>query len=358
VDLTISEGTTGKTKEDEPLSEISVTEMEEPPVPPADSNVIGLTYDLGPDEATFDPPITLTFTYDPDEIPEGVSEENLVIAVWDEGASEWVTLEGCTVDPITHTITAPVSHFTAFTVLAYTHPATFTTSDLTLSPAEVDIERTVTISLLVTNTGDLTGSYQVTLKIDNITEATKEVSLAGGASRRVTFTTSKDVAGTYAANVDGLSGTFTVKLPPVPATFTTTGLTISPLGVNKGESVTFSVLVTNTGDLTGSYEVTLKINGVVVATEDVTLAGGASQKVTFTTAQEEAGTYSVTVDGLSGTFTVKAPPPPPPEVVPPPPEEVPPPPPVNWPLIGGIIAAVVVIGGLLGYFLWWRRRPA
>jgi len=218
VNLVINEDAVGKTKDDEPLSEISIAAMGEPPATPTDSSAIGLTYDLGPDEATFDPPITLILTYDPDEIPKGVSEENLVIAMWDEDAGEWITLEGCSVDPVTHTIMAPVSHFTAFTILAFTSPAAFTVGALTVSPTEADIGETVTISLLVTNTGDLAGSYEVTLKIGNVAIATKDVTLAGGASQTVTFTTDRDIAGTYAVNVDGLSGTFAVKtsLTPVP----------------------------------------------------------------------------------------------------------------------------------------------
>ncbi|GAI46454.1 unnamed protein product, partial [marine sediment metagenome] len=99
VALTIEEGTIGLTEEGEPLSEISITEVEDPPPPPADASIVGLTYELGPDGATFDPPITLTFTYDPDEIPAGVSEEDLVIAIWDADAGVWIELEGCTVDP-------------------------------------------------------------------------------------------------------------------------------------------------------------------------------------------------------------------------------------------------------------------
>ncbi len=116
--------------------------------------------------------------------------------MWDEGAGEWVNLDSI-VDPETNTITAEVSHFTAFTVLAYTRPAAFVASDLSISPAEVDIGETVTISVLVTNIGDLTGSYEVSLKVDNVVVATKEITLAGGASQKVTFTTTKDVAGTY-----------------------------------------------------------------------------------------------------------------------------------------------------------------
>jgi len=221
--------TVGKTNEGEPLSEISITEMEEPPVPPEDSSIIGLTYDLGPDGATFDPAITLTFTYDPADIPEGVDEGDLAIAMWDEESGEWIELTGCTVDPVTHTIIAPVSHFTAFTVLS-AGPAAFTASELNITPAEVNIGGNVTISVLVTNTGDLTGSYEVGLVIADTIIATEEVSLAGGESQTVTFTTYKDFAGTYEVGIDELSGTFIVKaaLTPTPTPTATPTATPTP----------------------------------------------------------------------------------------------------------------------------------
>lgn len=92
--------------------------------------------------------------------------------------------------------------------------------------------------------------------------------------------TDEDAAGTYTVDVNGLSGTFTVK---TKMPFIISDLTISPTEVDIGESITISVLVTNTGDLTDSRRLTLKINEVVVATKDVTLAGGASQAVSFTT---------------------------------------------------------------------------
>jgi len=89
--------------------------MEEPPPPPEDAHVIGLVYDFGPDGATFEEAIILTFTYDPDALPEGVSEEDLVIAYFVDG--EWVELDECVIDTETNTITASVSHFTTFAVI-------------------------------------------------------------------------------------------------------------------------------------------------------------------------------------------------------------------------------------------------
>ena len=115
----IPKGTKALTKAAKPLSKVTVTKMADPPAPPTGSNIIGLTYNLGPDGATFDPPITLTFTYDPGEVPEGATP---VIAFWDEDASKWAELAGCVVDEDAGTISAPVSHFTAFTILSVVTP--------------------------------------------------------------------------------------------------------------------------------------------------------------------------------------------------------------------------------------------
>ncbi|MFQ6122862.1 MAG: helix-turn-helix domain-containing protein [Dehalococcoidales bacterium] len=122
VELAIDEGTTGLTEEGEPLSEISLIWEPEPPEPPSGTNIVGFTYDLGPDGATFDPPITVSFMYREADIPERVDEEDLVIAFWDEDTGEWVVLEDITVDPVRNTISASVSHFTAFTIIAYIPP--------------------------------------------------------------------------------------------------------------------------------------------------------------------------------------------------------------------------------------------
>jgi len=217
VSLSIDKGTHGLTEEGTPLSEISIQPMAVPPSPPADSNVIGLVYDFGPEGATFDQPITITLTYDEAQIPEGVAEENLVIAWWDEEAGVWVELVSV-VDPVTNTITAEISHFTPFAILAGTPPAAFraSASALTITPDEVDISEEVTISVRISNTGDLAGDYEATLKIDNVVVATKDITLAGRASQKVTFTTTRDKAGTYAVTVNGLTGKFVVKAAPPP----------------------------------------------------------------------------------------------------------------------------------------------
>ena len=220
--VTIPAGTTALTRFGIPLTSMSSNPVT-PPSPPAGASVIGLAYDFGSDGATFEPPIEFEFTYDPAALPADVDEADLVIAYYDEATSSWVTLTS-TVDTVTNTITAQVSHFTTFTILAIPEPlvpAAFTVSDITISPATVNVKETVNISTTISNTGDIAGSYYVALTINGVPIATKAITLASGASQTITFTASGDVAGTYSVDINGKTGQFTVEAaavvtPPTP----------------------------------------------------------------------------------------------------------------------------------------------
>jgi hypothetical protein len=95
-------------------------------------------------------------------------------------------------------------------------PAEFVASDLTINPNEFTIDSKTTIQVTVTNIGELSGSYDVNLEIDDKVEATESITLAGGANQNVTFTISKSIAKTYTVNIGELSGTFVVKSKPTP----------------------------------------------------------------------------------------------------------------------------------------------
>ncbi|MFH0846901.1 MAG: MBL fold metallo-hydrolase [Chloroflexota bacterium] len=90
-----------------------------------------------------------------------------------------------------------------------------------------------------------------------------------------------------------------------PALFVVSDLSVSPSEVVAGSPVTIEVTVTNQGELSGTYAVTFKIDGIEVGAEQVTLKGGASTKVRFTGTKSAAATYLVTVNGQSGRFVVK-----------------------------------------------------
>jgi len=216
LNIVIPEGTTALSAEGDPLASLEFTVYETSPPPPQESNIVGVPYNLGPHGATFDQPVTLTWSYDPADIPFGMAEEDLVLAYYDEDASEWVVLPSV-VDPVNNILTAFLEHFTIFAILTPTAP---TFSSLSIFPPEVSIGESVSISVLVANTEEEESGFTVTLKVNGALEETKEITLTGGSSETITFTTTEDKAGTYSVDVNGLSGLFTVKeapAPPVPS---------------------------------------------------------------------------------------------------------------------------------------------
>ena len=220
--LTIPEGTIALDEGNNPLGNLEITPDASPPPPPENASIIGLAYDFEPKGATFNPPIEVEYTYDPDDLPGGVAEENLVLAYYDEDKGEWVELPS-TVDLVTHTITASVSHFTTFAIIAAppppstaAAPAAFSVSSLSIQPAEVQPKEAVTITVSVANTSGTEGSYTVVLKINDVKEAAKSLTIAADSSQSVSFSITKEDAGSYRVAVDELSGSFTVIAPAPP----------------------------------------------------------------------------------------------------------------------------------------------
>jgi hypothetical protein len=128
-------------------------------------------------------------------------------------------MEG-TVDEDNDTVTAKLTHLSTYAVLAYIRPADFQVApNFSLVPLEIDLGGSVSIDVLVTNTGDLTGSYEVSLKLNDAVIQTQEVTLVGGDSETVSFSVNPDAAGKYQAVIgDSLSlARFTVTEPEAPA---------------------------------------------------------------------------------------------------------------------------------------------
>jgi len=229
LNITIPAGTIAKV-DGQPLSSLTADVDPSPPDPPEGDNIIGLVYDFGPEGATFVPPITVTFAYDPDEVSEG---DELVVMVWDEAAGEWVEVGpgDYTVNTETNTITLLVSGFSKYAIIARAAPApptptapppapaAFSLSALTVQPAEANPGELVTITVEVANTGGTAGSYTVVLQLNGMKETEKSVTVAAGSSEIVTFSVTREVAGSYSVTVDGLSASFTVAapLPPPPS---------------------------------------------------------------------------------------------------------------------------------------------
>ncbi len=223
-EIIIHKDTIGLNKAGQRLYTISIKDSPVPAPAPVDTRFVGSTYDIGPSGATFDPPISLVFTYLESMLPAGVSEENLVMATWQD--TKWVLIEDSVVDPANNTLTVPVSHFSIYTIIVPTAAADFKVTELSLAPAEIHPDESATVSAVITNNGDLSGSYEVTLAVNDSITATEEINLAGHTSQEVDFTLKPDKVGTYTIDICGITATLVVTeapvepeagTPPVPA---------------------------------------------------------------------------------------------------------------------------------------------
>jgi hypothetical protein len=98
-------------------------------------------------------------------------------------------------------------------------------------------------------------------------------------------------------------------LQPTPAEFTFTDLIISTEEVTVGEDYNVSATATNVGDLEGSCDVSLTVNGVLDDVKTISLAGGESTTIVFTLTATTAGKpitmmFIVAIDGLEGTVII------------------------------------------------------
>ena len=71
--------------------------------------------------------------------------------------------------------------------------------------------------------------------------------------------------------------------------------------VDVGEALDVSAVVTNSGEQAGTYNASLKIDGVVVAWNNGTVAGNSQQTVTFTRSFDSTGTHNVGIKTLGPT---------------------------------------------------------
>lgn len=213
INICITKGTLCLDKEGKRLKELLIAREEEAPPPPANTTLIGQTHDLSPNGATFDPYLKLTLAYEEEDIPEGAREEKLYIAYYNTG---WVPL-GSIIDAVGNKVSADLTHFTIFTIMAQLPPppppAEFVLSNLNITPTEVETGEEVTISVEVTNIGGREGRHTVSLRVNQVLEQTKQITLVPGQTEVVTFTVTKDKPGSYTVEVNGLTKGFTMVAP-------------------------------------------------------------------------------------------------------------------------------------------------
>lgn len=116
------------------------------------------------------------------------------------------------------------------------------------------------------------------------------------------------VPGTYSlairADCGGAAAWTTVTVVPG---FQVNDLLVSPQTVQPGQSVWISVRLTNPAQFSETHVITLKINGIVRASRQASLAAGESVTMAFAVSEQQTGTYIVEIGGLETTFEVREP---------------------------------------------------
>jgi len=185
-------------------------------------------------------------------------------------------------------------------------PAEFEVANLTVDPDITQPGVSVNVTAEVTNVGELSGNTSVQCTVNGEVSGTQTVQLSGGETTSVTFAVTESVKGNYTIGVGNLTATLSVE---EPSSIKITGLIIKPYEVQAGQPVTVIVSGTNPGSSTSSLPLKIVVDGVVVQTQTLTIAGGSGGTLTFTlTAAPLQGgdgqTHIVDISGTEGGYFV------------------------------------------------------
>jgi rhodanese-related sulfurtransferase len=218
VTITIAKGAQLLDGEGQALKAINAKPLLSPPSPPANGATL-FAYSFDPSPALFRPSVTLTYRYDPQMVPAGIDPRQLYIAVWDGKA--WQAIDS-TVDPATTSVSARLTQFSQYALLAKLPPppltASFMFTAFTITPSVSYVGDAVAVSVTCANLGNGKGDLTVLLKVDSAQEDSKVIALDPGESQNVIFPVKRSVPGTYAVDVNGLRSQFTVQAAPVTTT--------------------------------------------------------------------------------------------------------------------------------------------
>lgn len=179
-------------------------------------------------------------------------------------------------------------------------------SNLKVSPSEVEADQPVTVSADLRNLADTQATCHCCLLCQGKEVQAKDITIAGGSKDKVTFTLSQGTPGIYEVQLGNLSDSFKVLKP---AGFEVVSLDILPNPAKVGEETAITLSIENVGETADTYTATLVVDGAVYETRDVTLAGGATEPVSFSLSKESPGSYNIEIGGRETILKVWQPPP-------------------------------------------------
>ncbi|MFZ2035847.1 MAG: hypothetical protein WAU62_02905, partial [Dehalococcoidales bacterium] len=153
-----------------PITQISFIHVTAPPSFQAGAGMIDLAYDITPNGVTFNPAVTLKFTYY--NLPAGMDPGSLQIAYYDTTLNAWVVVPS-TVDTTTNSISAQISHFTVYAITYGVKPVTAapttTTTTTAVPTTTIPVFTTTTTPSVTTITSTTSTPVETTLPITQST---------------------------------------------------------------------------------------------------------------------------------------------------------------------------------------------
>ncbi len=181
--------------------------------------------------------------------------------------------------------------------LVVTPPTSEFDVNITATTDEALAGEDVTVEAVVTNTGDAAGEQDVRFSVDGTEQATDRVRLAEGENKTVSFDyrTKKTDTPRIVAEVATADDTASEQVTVLdPAAFEVTLDSVNSTVV-AGETVSVEATVTNNGSVNATQDVRFSVDGAEQATNRVTLAGGASEQLSFDYRTEETDQPEITV---------------------------------------------------------------
>ncbi|MCX6006488.1 MAG: hypothetical protein NTZ34_04405 [Chloroflexi bacterium] len=182
----------------------------------------------------------------------------------------------------------------------------FDVLSLDVTPNKVNENDKFTVTAIINNSGNSEATYIVPVMDDGVADDRIDVKLAPGKSQELKITLRRGQVGTYQIRIGSKSASvFVEKI--IPASFKLSDLKINMETANPGEEVIITAQVTNTGGSKGTFVTELIINGVAEKSDKAAIEPGSSYFPVFKVAKTEPGTYTVSIDDLTGKYTVQKP---------------------------------------------------
>ena len=185
--------------------------------------------------------------------------------------------------------------------LACKTPARFEVTSLDITPKEITAGQSAIAKASIVNVGQTEGTYHAVLMINGIEVEAKDVILSAGARKDISFPITKDMPGSYNIAIGNLAGTLKVLKP---AEFKVINHSITPNPAKVGESVEINIEVQNLGEAEGTYAASLKVDGKIEETKQITLSGGTTRSVSFIISRSYPDTYEIEIGGVKDTMKI------------------------------------------------------